>query len=86
MRGPVNAVAPNPVRMKDFAQALGAALHRPALFSVPALVLKLGLGEMAEVLLEGQRAVPRKALSGGYRFRYGELDAALRDLVGSQPA
>ena len=86
VRGPVNAVAPNPVRMKDFAQALGAALHRPALFSVPALVLKLGLGEMAEVLLEGQRAVPRKALSGGYRFRYGELDAALRDLVGSKPA
>jgi uncharacterized protein len=86
VRGPVNAVAPNPVRMKDFAQALGAALHRPALFSVPALVLRLGLGEMAEVLLEGQRAVPRKALNGGYRFRYGELDAALRDLVGSRPA
>jgi len=86
VRGPVNAVAPNPVRMKDFARALGAALHRPALFSVPALVLRLGLGEMAEVLLEGQRAVPRKALSGGYRVRYLELDAALRDLVGSHPA
>jgi len=83
--GPVNAVSPNPVRMKDFAQALGASLHRPAVFSVPALVLRLGLGEMAEVLLEGQRAVPRKALSSGYRFRYGQLDAALRDLVASRP-
>jgi uncharacterized protein (TIGR01777 family) len=85
VRGPVNSVAPNPVRMKEFAQALGTALHRPALFPVPALVLRLGLGEMAEVLLEGQRAVPRKALNGGYRFRYGELDAALRDLLGSRP-
>ncbi|HYV64721.1 MAG TPA: TIGR01777 family oxidoreductase [Myxococcales bacterium] len=83
--GPVNAVSPNPVRMKDFAQALGASLHRPAVFSVPALVLRLGLGEMAEVLLEGQRAVPRKALSSGYQFRYGQLDAALRDLVASRP-
>jgi len=85
VRGPVNSVAPNPVRMKEFAQALGTALHRPALFPVPALVLRLGLGEMAEVLLEGQRAVPRKALNGGYRFRYGELDAALRDLLASRP-
>ena len=83
VRGPLNAVAPAPVRMKDFAQALGRALHRPALFSVPALVLRLGLGEMAEVLLEGQRAVPRKALQGGYRFRFPELAGALADLIGA---
>src|SRR2546426_10460410 len=82
VRGALNAVAPNPVRMKDFAHALGSALHRPALFSVPALVLRLGLGEMAEVLLEGQRAVPRKALDGGYRFRFPELKGALADLIG----
>ena len=83
VRGALNAVAPNPVRMKDFAHALGSALHRPALFSVPALVLRLGLGEMAEVLLEGQRAVPRKALDGGYRFRFPELKGALADLLGA---
>jgi len=83
--GPLNAVSPNPVRMKDFARALGSALHRPAVFSVPALVLRLGLGEMAEVLLEGQRAVPRKALGGGYQFRHGQLDEALRDLVALRP-
>ena len=81
VRGPINAVAPAPVRMKDFARALGSALHRPAVLSVPALVLRLGLGEMAEVLLQGQRAVPRKALQGGYRFRFGELSEALRDLL-----
>ena len=83
VRGPLNAVAPGPVRMKEFAQALGRALHRPALLSVPPLVLRVGLGEMAEVLLEGQRAVPRKALDGGYRFRFPELSAALADLVGA---
>ncbi|MFL5311342.1 MAG: TIGR01777 family oxidoreductase [Myxococcales bacterium] len=83
VRGPLNAVAPDPVRMKDFARALGAALRRPALFPVPALVLRLGLGEMAEVLLEGQRAVPRKALDEGYRFRFPELKGALADLIGA---
>ena len=84
VRGPLNAVAPAPVRMKEFAQALGRVLHRPAIFAVPALALRLGLGEMAEVLLDGQRAVPKKALEGGYRFRFGDLEAALRDLVGSR--
>ena len=83
VRGALNAVAPAQVRMKEFAQALGRALHRPALFSVPALVLRLGLGEMAEVLLEGQRAAPRKALDGGYRFRFPDLSGALADLIGS---
>ena len=83
VRGPLNAVAPNPVRMKEFAQALGRALHRPALLSVPPFVLRLGLGEMSDVLLEGQRAMPRKALDGGYRFRFPELTAALADLVGA---
>ena len=84
VRGPLNAVAPVPVRMKDFAQSLGRALHRPAFFSVPPLVLRIGLGEMAEVLLEGQRAVPKKALEAGFRFRFGELEPALRDLVAAR--
>ena len=70
--------------MKDFAQSLGRALHRPAFFSVPPLVLRIGLGEMAEVLLEGQRAVPKKALEAGFRFRFGELEPALRDLVAAR--
>jgi uncharacterized protein (TIGR01777 family) len=85
VRGPLNAVAPHPVRMKEFAHALGRALHRPALLVVPALVLRLGLGEMAEVLLEGQRAAPRKALDGGFRFRFPELSGALADLIGGAP-
>lgn len=84
VRGALNAVAPSQVRMKEFAQTLGRVLHRPAVFAVPALALRLGLGEMAEVLLDGQRAVPRKALDGGYSFRFGELEPALRELVGTR--
>ena len=84
VRGPVDAVSPAPVRMKEFARALGRALRRPALFPVPAFALRLAVGEMAEVLLGGQRALPRKALEGGFRFRFGEVDAALQDVLGSR--
>jgi uncharacterized protein len=83
VRGPLNAAAPNPVRMKEFAQSLGRALHRPAFFTVPPVVLRIGLGEMADVLLEGQRAVPKKALEAGFKFRFSELEPALKDLVGA---
>jgi len=81
VRGPVDAVSPAPVRMKEFARALGRALHRPAVFAVPAFALRLAVGEMAEVLLGGQRALPRKALEGGYRFRFDDVDLALRDVL-----
>ena len=82
LSGPVNLVAPGIVTMKDFAQALGRALHRPALFPVPAAPLRILLGEMAEVLLDGQRAVPKKLLDSGFRFRFAAVDEALRDLAG----
>jgi len=81
VRGPVDAVSPAPVRMKEFARALGRALHRPAVFAVPAFALRLAVGAMAEVLLGGQRALPRKALEGGYRFRFDDVDLALRDVL-----
>jgi hypothetical protein len=81
LQGAVNLVAPGIVRMKEFAQALGRALHRPALFPVPGGPLKLLLGEFAQALLEGQRAVPKKLVESGFVFRFGALDAALRDLL-----
>jgi uncharacterized protein (TIGR01777 family) len=81
--GPLNATAPEPVQMAEFARALGKALHRPAIFRVPGAALRLLVGEMREVMLDGQRALPRKALQGGYRFRFGALDEALRDLLGA---
>ena len=81
LSGPVNATAPNPVTQREFAQALGRALHRPALVPTPAFALKLALGEMAEMLLTGQRVVPTKALEAGFSFRYPELEGALKSLL-----
>jgi uncharacterized protein (TIGR01777 family) len=83
--GPVNLVAPGIVTMKEFAKALGRALHRPSWAKVPAGPLKLLLGEFASALLEGQKAVPRKLLDSGFRFRFADVDAALRDLFGDSP-
>ena len=80
-RGPVNGTAPNPVTMKAFAKALGRALHRPSLVPVPAAAVRLLLGEMATVVLDGQRVVPKKAESLGVKFRFTEVEAALRDVT-----
>lgn len=79
--GPINGTAPNPVRNKEFGQALGRALNRPAFMPTPGFMLKLMLGEVADVVLNGQRVLPAKALSLGYAFRFPEIDAALRDAV-----
>ncbi len=80
--GPVNATAPSPVTNKEFAKALGRALHRPAFAPLPGFVLKAALGEAASVLLTGQRAVPEKLDRLGFPFQYEVLDAALTDIVG----
>jgi uncharacterized protein (TIGR01777 family) len=82
--GAVNATAPEPVRNKDFARALGAALRRPALLPAPAFALRLAFGEMAEVLLGGQRVLPARAQTIGYTFRFPSLAAALGRIVGPQ--
>jgi uncharacterized protein (TIGR01777 family) len=82
LAGPVNAVAPAPVTNAELTRALGRALHRPAVLPVPTFALRLALGELSEVLLASQRVVPEAALRAGYRFRFAELDAALRDLLG----
>jgi uncharacterized protein (TIGR01777 family) len=79
--GPVNATAPEPVTNRDFSRALGRALHRPAIAPVPAFALKLLYGEMAEIALTGQRAVPAKALERRYAFRHPDLDEALRSVL-----
>jgi uncharacterized protein (TIGR01777 family) len=80
--GPVNASAPEPVTNKTFSKALGRALHRPAIAPIPAFALRLLYGDMAEIVTEGQRAVPRRATDLGYAFAYADLDAALSDAVG----
>jgi uncharacterized protein len=80
--GPFNLTAPEPVTNADFTRALGRALRRPTIFAVPAFALQLALGEMAELLLTGQRAVPAKAEALGYQFRYRTIDAALASALG----
>jgi len=80
--GAFNATAPEPVTNEQFAATLGHVLRRPHLLRAPAFALRLVLGEMADVVLTGQRAVPAKALSLGFRFRCASLETALRDLLG----
>lgn len=80
-RGPVNLCAPTPVTNVEFTRALGAVLRRPTIMAVPAFALKLALGELSDVLLTGQRAVPQKALALGYVFRHPTLEPALRAVL-----
>ncbi|MCG4454254.1 TIGR01777 family oxidoreductase [Pseudomonas sp. MMS21-TM103] len=80
--GPYNACAPEPVRNADFARALGRVLHRPALLPAPAFLLRMALGELAGLLLGGQRALPVRLQEAGFRFRFTDLDLALADLLG----
>src|SRR5439155_1366153 len=80
-RGPVNATAPQPVTNRDFASMLGRTLARPAWLPTPAFALRLALGEMAELLLTGQRVLPGVANRFGYPWRYPELGGALRASV-----
>jgi uncharacterized protein (TIGR01777 family) len=82
-RGPVNATAPEPVTNKAFSKALGRALRRPAVAPVPAFALRLLYGEMAEIVTEGQRAVPERATALGYRFAHPDLDEALTSALRS---
>jgi uncharacterized protein len=82
VRGPMNGVAPYPVTNADFTQELAKVLHRPALISVPMAALKLLYGEMAEVLLSSQRAIPAAAEAAGFRFRFPQLGPALANLLG----
>ncbi len=81
--GPVNVVAPTPVRNAEFMQRLRDVLHRPAPLPTPAFALRLLLGEMADaLLLSSQRVSSARLVASGYRFRYPELGAALDDVVG----
>jgi uncharacterized protein (TIGR01777 family) len=79
-RGAFNATAPNPVTMGEFAKSLGTVVNRPSWVSVPPSILALMVGEMADMLLTGQRALPEAALKLGYKFRYPQLVPALESL------
>jgi len=80
--GPFNLTAPGPVTNAEFSRALGRVLGRPSLMPVPAPVLRLVFGEMATVLLDGQRVLPRRLLELGFTFTHAAVEPALRDVLG----
>ena len=80
--GPVNLSAPEPVTNRELSHVLGRVLHRPAVAPVPGLAVKLLYGEMAWIVITGQRAVPARLLELGYEFRRPDLEDALREATG----
>ena len=84
LHGPINAVAPQPVSQAEFAHALAAVHGMSVRLKMPSPVLHGILGEMSELLLCGQNALPVKALASGYRFRHPQVGAALTELAGKQ--
>ncbi|OHB80596.1 MAG: TIGR01777 family protein [Planctomycetes bacterium RBG_16_55_9] len=82
LKGAFNLTAPQPVTMKEFCKTLGKVLHRPAWVRVPAFALRLALGEMAdEMLLSGQRVLPRRLLDAGFEFRYPDVEKTLQAII-----
>jgi len=80
--GAVNGTAPEPVTNKIFSKTLGKVLKRPAIFPMPAFVVKLLFGQMGvELLLSGQRVIPEKMTQAGYQFKYSNLENALANIV-----
>lgn len=84
LSGVFNACAPQPVRNADFTRALGQVLRRPAVLRAPAWLLRLGLGQLAGLLLGGQRALPERLLASGFVFTFNDLPSALNDLLGPE--
>jgi uncharacterized protein len=78
--GPINFTAPNPVTMEDFGKTLALVLHRPHWFPVPSYGLRLLLGEMSTLVVDGQRVLPEKLLENGYQFIYSDLNTALKNI------
>lgn len=81
LQGAFNATSPQPVTNAEFSRILAQTLHRPALLNVPDRFLRLAMGEMAEILLGGQRALPTALQEAGFHFRHVDLTTALEDLL-----
>lgn len=79
--GIYNITAPNPVTNRQFARTLGRVMRRPSFFPLPAFALKLALGEVSTVVLDGQRVLPQRLQAEGFSFRYPELESAFEDLL-----
>jgi uncharacterized protein (TIGR01777 family) len=83
LNGPVNAVTPNPVTNREYTKTLGKVLYRPTIFPMPAFAARLAFGQMAdELLLASTRVAPKQLEASGYKFRYPQLEPALRHVLG----
>ncbi len=80
--GPYNLTAPNPVTNREFGNKLGKVLGRPSFIPTPGFVFKLAFGEVATVVLDGQKAVPQRLEESGFEFTYAQPEAALREIYG----
>jgi uncharacterized protein (TIGR01777 family) len=81
--GVFNVTSPDPVTNADFGRAVSKAMHRPYWLPAPAFMLRLGLGEMSTLVLDGQRVLPKRLQEMGFQFEFGELRKALEDLLGN---
>ncbi|WP_216830535.1 TIGR01777 family oxidoreductase [Alkalihalobacterium elongatum] len=81
IEGALNVTSPNPVQMKEMGKAIASALKRPHWLPTPSFALKLILGEMSALLLEGQRVIPDKAIHHGFTFSFPSIDGALKHLL-----
>jgi uncharacterized protein (TIGR01777 family) len=81
VKGPVNFCSPNPVRHRDFANALGQVLSRPSVMRTPAFMIRLMMGEMGKSLMNSQRAIPDILLKQGFKFQYPDIRNALYNLT-----
>lgn len=82
VRGVYNATAPNPVSMQEFSSSLAKALKKPNLLPVPEIALQIAYGEASEVVLKGQRVLPKRWLAEGFEFKYPDVDSAMRAVAG----
>lgn len=81
LSGVFNGTAPNPVTNQSFTDTLAKVLQRPAVFPLPAILLKSAMGEMASLLLGGQRVIPKRFVDEGYHFKFTSLEQALKDVI-----
>jgi len=81
IKGAVNICSPTPVRNTDLGRAIGKVLHRPSFMPVPGFMIKLILGEFGSVLLKGQRVIPRRLLDAGFKFKYPDIEEALKGII-----
>jgi uncharacterized protein len=84
LKGPVNFCSPNPVRHRDFANALGQVLNRPSVLKAPSFMIRMIMGEMGKSLMSSQRVIPDKLLKQGFKFQYPDIHNALYNLIGSR--